>query len=969
MIDLGIKGIIADEAVLPEAQQARTFLLADSDSVCLLEKGRLDVFLVDLEEGRPVGRRRHLFRIEEGHACFGMGARAEAEGVGFLAVGTGETVPRMLSRERLALLAQDPAHTPAVSTLIEAWVTTLSEAVASDLTPKKHTELEAGPEQLFPAGTDLRPPGVAWVRHEEGFSWFLGNEDLRLNGLGFVPVTHNAWLQTGALSKLTVADTASLVGEAAAWNGLDLFHDLFLETTLSLQRQAYEAEQQRLHVKAVHHQRTMSDALVQLGSVLEDPDTLTPLREGSDNPLFEACQLVGTRLGIEMKQDPMHKKGKPQRDPLGAITRASQVRTRRVLLRDDWWTQDAGPLLAQLEEDKRPVALLPASDRSYTLHDPTDRTETPVDEEVAATLSPIAFTFYRPFPDIALTLKDVLRFGFRGCRKDLLMIVLMGAAGGLISMLTPVATGMIFNDIVPGAERGQLFQITMALLLFAVVSGLFRVTQTVALLRVQGKTEASVQSAVWDRLLNLPLAFFRDYAAGDLAMRAMGINTIQQILSGATITSLLGGIFSIFHFGLLFYYSVELALWASLIVLVAVVVTVVVSRAQLRYQRVITNIQARSSGLVLQFLTGISKLRVAGAEVQAFSLWAERFSEQRRLQLKMRRLGNGFAAFNAALPVVSLLVVFGFAFPLLTKEATMLTGDFLAFITALNTYVAAVLATNVAFGAVMAAFPLYENAQPILKALPEVDTAKADPGELHGGIEIQHVSFRYDETGPLILRDVSLDIHPGEFVALVGPSGSGKSTILRLLMGFETPEAGTIHFDGQDLSGIDIQAVRRQMGVVLQDGRLLPGDIFTNIVGSTMATMDDAWEAARMAGLDKDVRQMPMGLHTVIGEGGGNLSGGQRQRLLIARAVVNRPRLLLFDEATSALDNETQAIVSASLDRLQATRVVVAHRLSTIINADRIYVLENGRVVQTGTYDELINQDGTFAELAKRQIA
>jgi ATP-binding cassette subfamily C protein len=249
-----------------------------------------------------------------------------------------------------------------------------------------------------------------------------------------------------------------------------------------------------------------------------------------------------------------------------------------------------------------------------------------------------------------------------------------------------------------------------------------------------------------------------------------------------------------------------------------------------------------------------------------------------------------------------------------------------------------------------------------------VDTAKADPGRLSGGVEAQHLSFRYQDDGPAVLRDVSFTIRPGEFAAFVGPSGSGKSTLFRMLLGFEAPESGGIYYDGQDLSGLDLPEVRSQIGVVLQNGRLMPGDIFSNIVGSAPLTQDDAWEAARMAGLDADIKAMPMGMHTVVSEGGGTLSGGQRQRLMIARAIVKRPKILLFDEATSALDNRTQAIVSESLDRLQATRVVVAHRLSTIVNADRIFVVEAGRIVQTGTYRELIEQDGAFADLATRQI-
>ncbi|HEU4454372.1 MAG TPA: ATP-binding cassette domain-containing protein, partial [Longimicrobium sp.] len=308
--------------------------------------------------------------------------------------------------------------------------------------------------------------------------------------------------------------------------------------------------------------------------------------------------------------------------------------------------------------------------------------------------------------------------------------------------------------------------------------------------------------------------------------------------------------------------------------------------------------------------------------------------------------------------------------PLITRQENPLrTGDFMAFMSSFTTCLMGMLAAAAALMGALTVVPMYEQARPILETLPEVDTAKADPGVLTGAIDIERVTFRYTEDGPPILRDLTMRIKPGEFVAFVGPSGSGKSTLLRLLLGFEKPESGGVYYDGRELAGLDAQAVRRQIGVVLQNGRLMSGDLFTNIAGSSPATMEDAWEAARMAGFDEDIKAMPMGMHTVINEGASTLSGGQRQRLMIARAIVQRPRILFFDEATSALDNRTQAIVTESLDRLNATRIVIAHRLSTILHADRIFVIKAGRIVQTGTYAELIEQEGLFAELAKRQLA
>jgi ATP-binding cassette subfamily C protein len=460
--------------------------------------------------------------------------------------------------------------------------------------------------------------------------------------------------------------------------------------------------------------------------------------------------------------------------------------------------------------------------------------------------------------------------------------------------------------------------------------------------------------------------FFRQFAAGDLTARAMGIDTIRQVLTGSVIASLLAGLFSLFNLGLLFAYDAGLAVLATILVLIAVGATAAASTVQLRYERPLSALQASIAGTVLQLISGIAKLRVAGAEGRAYAVWAAKFTAQRKLAYQAQTTQNRLEAFNAAFPIVASIAIF--AVVALRSAPLQSTGIFLAFIAAFGGLLAAALEMSLGVLSILRIVPLFEQAQPILQALPEVDQGKASPGELRGAIDVSHVSFRYGMDGPLLLHDISMRIEAGEFVAIVGPSGSGKSTLLRLLLGFETPEIGAIRYDNRNLAELDLEAVRRQIGVVLQNGKLMPGDIYTNIVGSSLLTIDDAWDAATLAGLANDIRQMPMGMHTVISEAGSTFSGGQRQRLMIARALVAKPRILLFDEATSALDNRTQALVSTSLERLEATRIVIAHRLSTIINADRIYVVEAGRIVQQGTYAELVDQGGPFGELIRRQM-
>lgn len=944
---------------------ARPFLL-EADDAWLVAAGSIDVFAVRLDssdERRAVGPRTHLVRVVAGQALFGR-ARTAGERWGLLAVGTsGSEVIRV---RRAALDTGEPP----IAALVAQWVDALYAAMARDKLPAISIELALGGEREVGQGQSLRVrEELAWVTHGEGYSRLMGSPGLEL-GSELLPVSRRAWFETGAPSRLALVDT---VEPAAMWRGLDRLLDLvsrFVELSTS---DADAATRLRMRQRGAFQQSVMRETCERLAATMDgaahaapEPGRANAADALDDDPLLASCRMVGRALGLAIVPAP--RDAGPRRDRLAGILRASRVGARRVALRGSWWTEDSGPLLAFRAPDKQPVALL-RDGASYRLHDPSERSTTRVDQAVADSLEPFAFSFYRPFPDTALRLRDVLRFALRGGRRDGVVVAAMIVCAALVGMVPAIATGVLFNTVIPGAQRSELLQMTIILLACAGVNALFTVARSVALLRIETRASAALQAAVWDRLLMLPLPFFRTYTSGDLASRAMAVDAIRQVVSGSTVAALLGGVIALGNFALMFWYSATMAKWATLILGVVLLVSLAGSWVQLRPQRAIAASQSKLLGLVLQLLTSISKLRVAAAEVPAFALWVRQFSVQRRLEYRARVVSSWLAAFHAAVPVLSSVVIFVLALPLVTGTHELQTGDFMAFLAAFTACSGGILTSTPALVSILNTLPLYEQATPILETLPEVVAGKSDPGALLGDIEIQHATFRYQADGPLILRDVSVRIAAGEFVAFVGASGSGKSTLLRLLLGFEALEGGAIFYDGQELGGLDVQAVRRQLGVVLQSGRLMSGDIYTNIVGASASTLEDAWTAARMAGLAEEIEAMPMGMHTVISEGGGTLSGGQRQRLLIARAIVARPRILLFDEATSALDNRTQAIVSASLESLQATRIVVAHRLSTIVNAHRIFVMERGQLVQAGTYAELMAQPGPFAELAKRQIA
>lgn len=887
----------------------KPLLLNNSHNIYLIEQGRVAVFLTELKDSKAVGRRYFLFEASAGDLLFGINSRDTAEtSYGLLVSGWLGTRLIEVERRKSDALINDEAHRQILLEKINKWVANLWKGI----------EEPGIPEAVLGIG-DTEPISVKVD--------FAGKEQSQED-----------------------------------------FENSFLKKAVARIFAQLQSEKIQFEKQNANDFEFMENALKKLASVNMKskeiiPDVIT------DDPLLSACGIVGKAAKIRIKEPAKSLSEIPSSDPLGDIATASQIKMRQVVLRGEWWNEDNGPLLAYMKEDESPVALIPISPAKYYLYDPSEKTKTQINREIAEKIKPFGIVFYKPFPNKKLNAKDLLIFGLEGCwKRDIAMILIMGILGGLLGLLIPIATGIVFDNIIPAGEGAQLLQVGFFLVASALAVMLFQLTRSLAMLRLEGKIEGSVQAAVWDRLIGLPVPFFKNYTSGELAMRAMGISQIRQTLSGVTITTIISSIFSIFQFLLLFYYSWKLALIATAIVAFAMLLTLALGLIQIPMERKMVEMMDSITGVVLELINGVNKFRVAGAEKRAFYLWADKFGELSKVYMKKEKLANLLTVFNSMLPIISAMIIF---FVLQHfEEITLDPGKFIAFNSAFIAFYTAMIAMSEALLATNNVIPLYQRSKPILESLPEHDEAKGNPGELTGDIEINHVSFRYKEDSPLILKDVSLDIKAGEYVGLVGPSGSGKSTLFRVLLGFEKPETGQVYYNGQDISNVDVRSVRKQLGVVLQNSKLMPGDVYSNIIGSNPGlTMSDAIEASKMAGLYNDLKEMPMGMHTIISEGGGTLSGGQRQRLLIARAIVNKPKIIFFDEATSALDNKTQDIVRESLDALKATRVVIAHRLSTIMNCEKIVVLDKGKIVEIGTYDELMAKNGLFSMLAKRQLA
>ncbi|MFD8353515.1 NHLP bacteriocin export ABC transporter permease/ATPase subunit [Streptomyces coelicoflavus] len=679
-----------------------------------------------------------------------------------------------------------------------------------------------------------------------------------------------------------------------------------------------------------------------------------------------ACALVARAAGIPLAEPARSGTESDRLDPVERIALASRVRTRSVRLEDRWWRDDVGPLVGHRTLSGAPVALLWRRGGYVAVHPATGR-ETPVEKANAGEFEPRAVMFYRPLPERRLSPLRLLRFCLTGTRRDLTGLLLAGLVTVGLGALVPVATGKVLGEFVPKAQTGLIVQVCLAVMLSSVVAAAFMLLQNLTILRLEGRIEATLQPAVWDRLLRLPTRFFTGRSTGELASAAMGISAIRRLLAGVGPTVAQSVTVGAVNLVLLLWFSVPMALAAIGMLVVVAGVFLGLGLWQVRWQRRLVKLTNKLNNQAFQTLRGLPKLRVAAAENYAYAAWAEQFAHSRELQQRAGRIKNLNAVLGAVyLPLCTLLMFMLLAGP---ARGSMSAAEFLTFNASATMLLTSVTQLTGAFVSGVAALPLFEEIRPVLDATPEVRTASTRPGPLSGAIEARRLSFRYTDDGPLVLDDVSFDVRPGEFVAVVGPSGCGKSTLLRLLIGFDRPLSGSVLYDGQDLAALDQSAVRRQCGVVLQHAQPFTGSILDVICGTEPYTPEEAMAAAGMAGLSEDIERMPMGLHTIV-SGSGAVSGGQRQRLMIAQALIRRPRILFFDEATSALDNETQRTVIESTKALNATRVVIAHRLSTVLDADRVIVMEDGRVAQQGPPAELLaDTGGRLHELVRRQLA
>lgn len=890
--------------------------------------------------------------------------------------------------QMLALTQQDTAHQVIIRQLLEQWVNTLSRwsvqtkkpAIAAPIIPQPNIPVD------IPAQTEITTQtALLWCP--------IQSDDLLYNGVkpvlalgydGFFPLIPMNNLKVTQACKITVISTQDWLEQPTRLKDLLRFHAV-ITSMFSWIEQSTAANQQHLfQQRQIFMENRYVSALDELAGVLEQGRSAPKLV--LNHPLVAAFQVVLKHIGIEYN-DEQFARMRANQVNLHFLTRQVECFQRKVVLESNWWQQDHGPLLGYYQQKKRPCALIPIKRGGYLLIDPINKTQQRINSEIATQIQPAAWMFYQSLPRHPLRLRDLFSTAKKGTRRDFIYFVVTLIFPAFLSLLTPIIIGWIFSPIIQDALTHQLKVAVIAMTLTAIAMGGSTFIQSIALLRLQGHMGLVAQAGVWDRILKLPVNFFRRFHVGDFVYRAQGVDRIASMLSSSIPQLLLGSLTGILTFCLMLYYSWLLACVALGLIIVYLALSYLSSKIILKRLGSVQEEQGKLVSLIFQLLSVITKIKTTGSERAAFSQWAKRYSTLTRVTYNVNRMVNLTTIVKALFNQAGLMIIFVviglqahvlFAFFHQPRDLSMVSQQTLQAVIPANHFIA----FNIAFGMFMGAFfgfvnvaiqmlavkPASRRLKPILEALPEKTQGVIIPEKIVGQMSIQRVSFRYAPTAPLVLQNINMEIQAGQFIAIVGPSGSGKSTLMRLLLSFEQPTIGSIYFDQQDINNLNMVETRRWIGAIMQNSQLIAGSIFENIATEATTSEEDVWRALKLAQLSQEVAEMPMQLETMVSEGATTLSVGQKQRLLIARAVARQPKILIFDEATSALDNATQAQISRSLESLKCTRIVIAHRHSTIIHADTIYVMAQGQLIEQGNYQALMAKRALFYKLVAQQM-
>lgn len=717
---------------------------------------------------------------------------------------------------------------------------------------------------------------------------------------------------------------------------------------------------EQIEYRKKQERRMLSDSFEKLEVSITGRRSSGSFAEGAD--VNDALEVLSKYFGIKNREIPA--KLKTLEEKLDYLLSASDIMYRRVILEEGWHKDAMGAMITTLKDNNAVITVFRNSGGMYVYKDPVSGRLVRITSAEEKKISSDAYCFYRPLPLRKITLKDLFRYMMESLSMwDLVSFGIAAFAIALVGMIMPKLNHILMGEVVTYGSY-QLLGAVMSFMLFATLGNfLLGMIRQLVLARLKVKLNVNVQAASMMRVLSLPADFFKDYSSGELSQYLTYMNSLCDTLVDAVLSTTVTGVFSLVYITQIFSYAKSLVIPSLLVTLITLAISLAANFLQVSRNKEIMELTAKERGLTYAFINGIEKIRLSGSENRVFSKWTDLYSQEANLKFNPPALIKLNSVFTTGITLIGTIIMYYIA-----VKSNVSVADYYAF-NAAYAYISGAI-TAISSMAITAATvkPVLEIIKPLLNAEPEKQTGREAVSSITGGVELSHVTFRYEENGRKILDDMSFSISARQYVAIVGRTGCGKSTLIRLLLGFEKPEKGAIFYDRKDIQTLDLGSLRKCIGTVLQEGDLFSGSIFENItISDPNLTLNDAWEAAEIAGIADDIRAMPMGMSTVLSEGAGGISGGQKQRIMIARAVAPKPKLLLLDEATSALDNITQKQVSEALDRMKCTRIVIAHRLSTIRHCDRILVMDGGKIVESGTYEELIALKGIFAELVERQ--
>lgn len=928
-------------------------------------QGPINLFADKRNEEGP----RHFLASFSNCLVFNLAVSDEKNSFELLLLAEEEITLYELQLTDLEAALQDPSLISPFAFSLQNWIEQISQNVrvsretASNETaivPDETVDLSKK-EILVAKKTGVKKQGV-WIEMLKGELFLFGDQEMPIRpNEALFPLSQSFWLIANDDSSVKGVSTIALIEKKLWKEGVATFSRIFSHL-LPLYIQHQEEEQKNLlNNRTTQEKEKLEIALQQLKA------TITPSFESvlsqTKDPLQQACLLLGHFLKIkfhfprEAFNDSLN-----QEQKLKLISQTSRIPMRKVTLENSWWKENHGPLLGFYGEEKKPVALL-IEYENYKFVDQNH--DQKITKKIAKEFSQTAYMFYVPFDTNLKTGKEIIRVLFtRYFKKWLATIIPIILLGGFYALFFPVGVKLLFSYAIPMYSYSLIDYLTLGLIFASIGISFFYLLRGFLLLKVESLSDHLITTGLWDRLLKLAPSFFRRYSVGNLFWRTSAIDEIRSLISANSSTLLIAAIFSVLYLLIMIYFSLSLTVAVLLLALLGIAVSFICSRLKIKELLSIVELEASIQGFLIQMIEGVGKLRVSGSERSAFSRWASLFSKINAAKMRVQNLQNIVTISTTVLPILSIWIIY----LIILNWSNIVLSDFLAFFIAFSSFSQSIYPLcNTGINLANIA-PLWSRTKVIMEEATEEPERKISPGKLAGNIKFDQIVFGYNPNRPPILKNISLSIHAKEFIGIVGRSGSGKSTLGRLLMGFEKPLSGVVFFDDKDLLSLDLQAVRRQMGVVLQTQGMMAGSIYSILVSGGTYSQEEIERALTLSSFDEDLDTFPMGLHTFLPMNGTTLSGGQKQRLQIARAIIGTPSILFFDEATSALDNQTQEKISSKIETLNVTRIIVAQRLSTISKADRIYVLDEGRIVQTGTFEELIGQkEGLFAEMAARQ--